>query len=241
MSTLILLRHGRSTSNTAGTLAGRTPGIHLDENGESQAMKAGERLRGVSLAAAVRSPMERCAQTLDLALASAGLTLPQDVDERFTECDYGAWSNRPLAELTSEALWPTIQSQPSAVTFPGGESMHQMRERMVAGVADWNARLGEHDAWLLVSHGDPIKALVSDALGQPFDNFQRIMVDPASMCVIHYPVKGSPLLVCTNSTSGQLRQLVPTAPAAQLGGGAGTDHSEASAEEGQANDSPSAT
>lgn len=229
MTTLLLLRHGRSTSNTAGTLAGRTPGIRLDEQGESQAMTAGERLRGVQLAAAVRSPMERCEQTLSLALGSAGSQLEPQVDDRFTECEYGSWSNRALSELSSEPLWSTIQSEPSRVRFPEGESMLEMRERMVQGVAEWNERLGPDATWLLVGHGDPIKALISHALGQPFDHFQRIVIDPASISVIHFPAQGNPLVVCTNSTHGQVRQLVPGAPGPQLGGGlgAGTEPTEA--------------
>lgn len=234
MTLLLLVRHGRSTSNVAGTLAGRAPGIRLDPTGESQAMAVGERLRGIRLDAAVHSPLQRCRETLELALASAALDVPTTEDNRFTECDYGAWTGRGLAELTAEPLWATIQQSPSRVTFPEGESMTQMARRMVQGVAEWNQRLSaaapeQEPVWALVSHGDPIKAVLSDALGQRLDDFQRIVVDPASVSIIHYPTPAQaadgqrPLVLAMNTTAGQLRERLPSAPSGpQLGGGLGS-------------------
>lgn len=231
MSLVVLVRHGRSTSNTAGTLAGRAPGITLDERGESQAMAVGERLRGVRLAAAVRSPMLRCEQTLNLALTSAGLTPPVHVDDRVTECDYGLWTGRSLAELTQEALWQQVQGNPSQVVFPEGEAMSAMAERMVASVQDWNARLaaplGEPEpVWLLVSHGDPIKAVLSHALGQSLDDFQRIVVDPASISLVRFPSpgeQGTPTVIAMNTSAGQLAdRLAGAGHGPQLGGGLGS-------------------
>ncbi|MEL4357120.1 MULTISPECIES: MSMEG_4193 family putative phosphomutase [unclassified Luteococcus] len=234
MTILLLVRHGRSTSNAAGTLAGRAPGIALDQQGESQAMGVGERLRGVRLAAAVHSPLQRCRQTLELALASGALDVPVTEDGRFTECGYGDWTGRSLAELAAEPLWRRVQAEPSRVRFPDGESMAEMAERMVSGVANWNRRLGQaqpdgEPVWLLVSHGDPIKALLSDALGQRLDDFQRIVVDPASVSIIHYPsdqqrAEGRPpMVLAMNTTAGQLKHRLPGAPAGpELGGGLGT-------------------
>lgn len=236
MTILLLVRHGRSTSNAAGTLAGRAPGVLLDETGESQAMQVGERLRGVALDAAVCSPVERCRRTMDLALGSAGLDLTVRTDERFTECNYGEWTGRKLSELADEPLWATVQKTPSQVHFPGGESMQQMAQRMVDGVQQTCRELaaeapeGTEPVWLLVSHGDPIKAVLSHALGQQLDDFQRIVVDPASVSIVRYPgaeQSTPPLVLAMNTTAGQLRErLGQTAPGPQLGGGLGS-HSDA--------------
>jgi 2,4-dienoyl-CoA reductase (NADPH2) len=73
VTTLILLRHGRSSANAAGVLAGRTPGIELDETGREQAARLVERLTGVPLAEVVCSPALRCAQTVAPLLAARGL------------------------------------------------------------------------------------------------------------------------------------------------------------------------
>ena len=63
MATVILVRHGRTTANVTGMLAGRLPGVRLDETGTAQADRTGERLAAVRLASIVTSPLERCRQT----------------------------------------------------------------------------------------------------------------------------------------------------------------------------------
>ncbi|HCT80464.1 MAG TPA: phosphoglycerate mutase [Micromonosporaceae bacterium] len=185
MTTLILLRHGRTTANTEGVLAGDSP-VPLDETGVAQAQAAGARLAGLSLKAVVTSPLERCRQTLSLALP--GVT--PAVENGLTECGYGEWSGRKLSELTDEPQWRTVQQHPSAVVFPGGEAMAAMASRAVAAVRRWNAIVagenGPDSTWLACSHGDVIKSIVADALGMHLDLFQRIHVAPGSLTVIRY-------------------------------------------------------
>lgn len=213
MSTIVLLRHARSTANGDGVLAGRASGVTLDETGAEQAGLAAERLAGIDFAAVVSSPLERCQQT-----AAAVTAMPLHLDERFTECDYGEWSGRPLTELASEPLWAAIQAKPSEVHFPNGERMADMRERVVAGVADWDARLGEDATWLLVSHGDLIKTVLSHALGQDFDDFQRILIDPASISVVRW-AQPRPHVVTMNSHAGLVAPLLGASGGGpQLGG-----------------------
>ncbi|MFE9397811.1 histidine phosphatase family protein [Streptomyces flavidovirens] len=226
MATLILVRHGRSTANTAGLLAGWTPGVTLDERGAAQAAALPGRLAGVPLAAAVTSPLERCRETLQ-PLLEARPGLPSHTDERIGECHYGDWSGRKLAELSDEPLMAAVQQHPSSVTFPGGESMRAMQARAVDAVRDWNARIdaehGEDAVYLMCSHGDIIKSVVADALGLHLDLFQRIHVDPCSLTVIRYTAL-RPFLVRLGDT-GDLASLAPRDNGndgdAAVGGGAG--------------------
>ncbi|GAA0502284.1 phosphoglycerate mutase [Paractinoplanes deccanensis] len=230
MATVLLLRHGRTTANATGELAGRRP-VELDDTGRGQARRAGERLSALPLAAVVTSPLIRCRSTVELALP--GVT--PVVDEDLTECGYGDWEGRPLKELAKEDLWPVVQQHPSAAVFPNGEAMAAMSARAVAAVRRWDARItaehGPEALWLACSHGDVIKAIVADALGLHLDQFQRIVADPASVSVIRYtPTR--PFVVRVNDTS-DLASLVPPQksatdaeePAAQsdaaVGGGAG--------------------
>ncbi len=233
MTTVLLLRHGRTAANADGGLAGRRP-VELDETGVAQARAVGGRLAAVPLVAVVTSPLNRCRTTLDLALPGATAV----VDERLIECGYGDWEGQPLKKLAKEKLWATVQMHPSAVTFPGegGEAMAAMAGRAVAAIRDWDGRVGaEHgpDAvWLACSHGDVIKAIVADALGMHLDLFQRIGVDPGSVTVIRYtPVR--PFVLRLNDTGGDLSVFRPpkrrrrrgSRPAdsdAAVGGGAGT-------------------
>ncbi|MEU3922837.1 histidine phosphatase family protein [Streptomyces sp. NPDC029004] len=226
MATLILVRHGRSTANTAGVLAGWTPGVFLDQRGAAQAAELPGRLADVPLAAAVSSPLERCVQTLQPLLdARPGLEL--QTDERIGECHYGDWSGRKLAELADEPLMEVVQQHPSAAQFPGGESMRAMQARAVDSVRDWNARVeaahGEDAVYVMCSHGDLIKSLVADALGMHLDLFQRIHVEPCSVSAIRY-TRTRPFLLRLGDT-GDFGSLVPRGNggggAGVVGGGAG--------------------
>ncbi|MEU0134506.1 histidine phosphatase family protein [Streptomyces sp. NPDC006296] len=234
MPTLILVRHGRSTANTSGVLAGRTPGVSLDERGAAQAAALPGRLSALTFAAAVSSPLQRCRETLrPLLEARPGLAL--HTEDRISECDYGDWSGRKLAELSDEPLMRIVQQHPSAAAFPGGESMRAMQARAVEAVRDWNARIeaehGEDAAYVMCSHGDIIKALVADALGMHLDLFQRIQADPCSVTAIRY-TRLRPFLLRLGDT-GDFASLAPreqaieadaagdTATDAAVGGGAG--------------------
>lgn len=237
MATVLLLRHGRTTANADGTLAGRLP-AELDDRGKEQAAVAGDRLRagGVVLAGVVSSPLIRCQQTVSLALPGVAIAS----DDRLIECGYGDWEGQPLKKLAKDKLWPVVQHHPAGARFPGehGEAMADMAARANAAIRDWDARFatshGPGAVWLACSHGDVIKAIVADALGLHLDQFQRIMIDPGSFTVIRYtPTR--PFVCRLNDTGGDLSALRPPAPRkrarrkaadtsgdAIIGGGAGT-------------------
>ncbi|MEU6059471.1 histidine phosphatase family protein [Streptomyces sp. NPDC047097] len=235
MATLILVRHGRSTANTDGVLAGWTPGIALDERGAAQAAALPGRLDGVPLAAAVSSPLQRCRETLR-PLLDARPGLPLHTDDRIGECHYGDWSGRKLSELSGEPLMEVVQQHPSDAAFPGGESMRSMQARAVDAVREWNARVeaehGPDAVFLMCSHGDIIKSVVADALGMHLDLFQRVHVDPCSVTAIRY-TRLRPFLLRLGDT-GDLTGLAPrertdadpgrdaaASGNAEVGGGAG--------------------
>ncbi|HLN76290.1 MAG TPA: histidine phosphatase family protein [Nocardioidaceae bacterium] len=233
MATLILARHGRTTANATGVLAGRTKGVGLDEHGFVQARAAAERLAGLALATIVTSPLQRCRETAREVskLQNGGAKVIWD--KRLLECDYGSWTGKELKTLAKEPLWKTVQAHPSAATFPDGESMAQMMARSVAAVRDWDARVevehGPDAVWLAVTHGDVIKAVLADALGMHLDLFQRIGVDPASLSVVRYtPLR--PFVLSVNSLAGDMSGLKPPRKRrshgrrdsdAAIGGGAG--------------------
>jgi probable phosphomutase (TIGR03848 family) len=206
---VLLVRHGL-TAGTGTVLAGRTPGIPLDDRGREQAAALAARLAAVPLDAIVTSPLERCRQTAD-AIASArnGHPLAVQEDERVAEVRYGDWTGKPLKRLAKDPLWQVVQAHPSGARFPGedGESMPDVQHRAVSAVRDWNARLGRDATYLICSHGDVIKSLIADSLGMHLDLFQRIQVDPCSLSVIRYtPFR--PFLLRMNDTGGTVSGLV---------------------------------
>jgi probable phosphomutase (TIGR03848 family) len=214
MATVILARHGRTTANTAGVLAGRTKGVHLDERGVEQARATGRRLAELRLAAVVTSPLERCRETAREIAAQLEEPPPVSRERGLLECDYGTWTGREIKTLAKEPLWRTVQAHPSAAVFPDGESMADMSARGIAAVRRWDAAVeaehGSDAVWLACSHGDLIKAILADALGIHLDAFQRIVVDPGSLSVVRYtPLR--PFVVTMNSSAGSLEHLRPPA------------------------------
>ena len=234
MATLILARHGRTTTNASGVLSGRTKGVHLDDRGVEQSRIAGERLTGLPLAAVVTSPLERCRETAREIVRQQPTELKVVTERGLMECDYGSWTGKELKALAKEPLWRTVQAHPSAAEFPEGETMAEMSSRAVLAIRRWDAQVeAEHGAgavWLAVSHGDVIKAILADTLGIHLDAFQQIVVDPASLSVVRYtPLR--PFVVSMNTAGGDLSHL--KAPAkkrrrrtassdAAVGGGAGS-------------------
>ncbi|MFL6137177.1 MAG: histidine phosphatase family protein [Frankiaceae bacterium] len=238
MTTVLLVRHGRTTANSSGVLAGWSEGVGLDDAGREQAAALAERLRPVPLATIVTSPLQRCRETAD-ALADGRDGTPLEADDRVGECHYGDWTGMELKKLAKDPLWRVVQVHPSAAVFPGqdGEALRTTQARAVEAVRDWNARLGDEATYLVCSHGDVIKAIVADALGLHLDLFQRIQVDPCALTVIRYTAL-RPFVARLNDVGGRVDDLLPpkrrprrrrsaTAPAAAsasdavVGGGAG--------------------
>jgi probable phosphomutase (TIGR03848 family) len=227
MTTLILVRHGRTAANRNGILAGWTPGVQLDEKGIEQATAANLRLQGIPLSGLVSSPLERTVETSEIIVGDRDLDIA--LDPRIGECHYGDWTGRALKDLAKEPMWKVVQSQPSAAIFPGpdGESLRNMAHRAIDAVHHWNEQFGPDGIYVMVSHGDVIKAIVSNALGTHLDLFQRVQIDPCSISVIEY-TSSRPFAIHVNDTGSDLTRLVPTKKSrrgksgdAVVGGGSG--------------------
>jgi probable phosphomutase (TIGR03848 family) len=202
------------TAETGTVLTGHKRGVHLNDAGVRQAEAAATRIAVLPLAAIVTSPLERCVDTAQVVIDAqreAGREPAWHTDDRLVEARYGAWTGRPMKDLVKDPMWPVVQQHPSAAVFPGGESMAEIAARAIAAVRDWDARLGEKAVWVACSHADVIKAVVADALGLHLDQFQRIVVDPASVSVVRY-TKTRPFVLRTNDTGADLAAYVPPRP-----------------------------
>ena len=220
---LVLIRHAHSQANAKGILSGRLPGNNLSEKGVSESKKLAERLGSFNPASIRISPMPRCLQTIQpwLDLLPAAISSKVVVDEDLNEVDYGSWSGKKLATLSRTKSWRIVQNYPSAMLFPGGESIAHMQQRAIKIVS--HITQGRHTSpTVLVSHGDVIKAIVAHALGMHLDNFQRIVIDPCSVTVIEYHDM-KPRIVVLNDTRSELNSIFTkkTKPRLLLGGGGG--------------------
>lgn len=207
-ATLVLLvRHGQ-TPTTGATLPGRAPGLHLADTGVEQANRVAERIApfGAKVAAVYASPLERTRETA----APIGKALGQRVriDRGLLECDFGDWTGAALKDLRKLPEWDTVQRYPSGFRFPAGESFTEMQTRITGAVG---VLVAKHPGQVVVavSHADPIKAAVADALGTHLDLFQRIVVSPCSVSAVLYG-PGGPAVLCVNSTGRELTALAPS-------------------------------
>jgi probable phosphoglycerate mutase len=199
-SVVLLVRHGL-TPTTGIKLPGRAPGLHLSDAGRRQAEAAAERIGKVAKIAAVYcSPITRAretAQPIGRAVKRA-LRIERDL----ADLDIGEWTGMSLKQAARRPEWETVQRNPSSFRFPGGESFPEMQTRMTSALGRIVAR---HPGQIVVavSHADPIKAAVAQALGTPLDLFQRIMIAPSSITVVAYR-RGGPSVLTVNSLSGDL-------------------------------------
>jgi probable phosphomutase (TIGR03848 family) len=204
VTTLVLVRHA-TTAATGKRLGGWTPGVHLDAPGRAQAAATAERLAHLPIAAVYASPLERTQETAKVIARAHGLRVRTRRD--LGEVDYGDWTDTPLGQLRRRSLWTVIQTAPSRVTFPGGESIRGAQTRAVEALETLAA---EHrdETIVVVSHADVIKAVLAHFLGMPLDTFQRLHVAPASVSVLHL-AEGAPPVVSRINDDGPLAAPAP--------------------------------
>ncbi len=197
---VLLIRHGQ-TPTTGQILPGRAPGLHLSEHGRTQAEAVAQRLTGVNLAALYTSPLERARETAAPTEAATGKTAT--VEPALLECDFGDWTGEQLSSLAKLKQWRLVQTAPSTFRFPGGESFVELQTRMIALLE--RLRIA-HPGGIVAcfSHADPIKALLTHAMGTHLDHFQRVDVGTGSISVIDWPGDGAPIVRTVNSTHGPL-------------------------------------
>ncbi|HVM64945.1 MAG TPA: MSMEG_4193 family putative phosphomutase [Acidimicrobiales bacterium] len=204
-TTVLLVRHG-TTATTGKVLPGRARGLHLSDAGKAQAVAVAERIAALQRVDAVHSsPLERARETAAPIAAARGLRVT--VDRSLLECDFGEWTGAELKALMKQPEWATVQRYPSGFRFPGGESFVEMAARAQSAVTGLVTRYAG-GVVVGVSHADPIKAVVADALGTPLDLFQRIVISPCSVTAIVYGPVG-PTVLAVNHT-GDLASLRPS-------------------------------
>jgi probable phosphomutase (TIGR03848 family) len=203
MTLLLLVRHGHTP--TAGkVLTGWERGVHLTERGRGQAEELARRLDGVPIDAVYSSPLERCRETA--APLSRARGIATRVHRGLIETGYGDWTGRSIPQLRRTKLWRTLQHTPSAIRFPGGETLRDVQARALDAV---ETIAGAHaDATVVVvTHADVVRLLLAHFAGVHLDLFERFIVEPASISAIAIH-DGRAAIVKVNDT-GELGSLVP--------------------------------
>ena len=180
---VLLIRHGENAWVGTDRLAGRTPGVFLNEKGRSQAAALADMLKSQPLAAIYSSPLERCLETAQP--VADVLNLPVRHEPGVLEVDYGAWRAQSLKDLAQLPEWQMVQHFPSTFRFPEGETLREVQARAVATVE----RLHEdhpNEVVAVFSHGDVIRTTIAHYMGTPLDLFQRVHISTASISVLSF-------------------------------------------------------
>jgi broad specificity phosphatase PhoE len=181
MTRLLLIRHG-ATDAVGRELAGRRTGVALNAEGRAQADRLVERLDGVAIDLIAASPLERARDTARPLARARGLPV-RDIAE-INEIDYGDWQGATMSTLSQrDAYWATYNAFRSFSRVPNGELLLETQLRMVQAVERLR-REGAGQCMVLVSHGDPIRALLLYLLGMPIDFISRLDVAPASISAV---------------------------------------------------------
>lgn len=199
MPTLLLIRHGENEYVAKGRLAGRLPGVHLNEKGIQQADAVANVLANVPIKGVYSSPLERCLETARPLGDKLGLdVIPR---EGLLEIDFGDWQDKTIKQLRHRKLWKVVQGNPARMQFPGGETFANAQMRVVAELEALCKMHAPRDIITCVSHSDLIRLAVAYYIGTPLDLFQRISVSPASISTLHLGGSGSRVINVNHGVS----------------------------------------
>ena len=181
MTTIYLVRHGENDF-TGKRLVGRMPGVHLNDKGKKQAEDAAKALVSKNIRAIYSSPLERAYETA-LPLSTA-LKLPIQTNNGLQEVDYGDWQGITVQKMRKLDLFKLVQTSPSKVQFPNGESYAAAQKRVVDTLVEIAGRSGEKSAVVCFSHCDSIRLAIAWVIGMPIDAFHSLTADTGSISMV---------------------------------------------------------
>jgi probable phosphomutase (TIGR03848 family) len=197
LTTFLLIRHALCDP-VGRSIAGRKPGVHLNDLGRQQAERLAERLRPIALEGVYSSPLERALETARPIASSTGRQV--QTADAWNEIDFGDWTGRTLADLDPLPEWRRFNTFRSSSTIPGGESMAEVLGRVLRDVDRLRSLHPAPTACVaVVSHGDVLRSLVVHMLGAPLDEFRRVEISPASVSILEITDE-TPRLLLLNST-----------------------------------------
>jgi len=182
MNRLLLIRHAMNDW-VGKRVAGWTPGISLNEEGQTQAARLAEWLQSVPLEAIYSSPLERAVETADPIAISHGLDI--EIRDSIGESRYGELDGKRIEEIFKSELWEQWLRHPSRTRFPGAETTYEVQVRVVAALEQI---LQDHPEGniAVVSHADPVRVAVAHYIGLPLDLVGRLWVSPASVTTMRF-------------------------------------------------------
>jgi probable phosphoglycerate mutase len=190
---LLLIRHGENEYVKTNKMAGRIPGIRLNEKGRKQAQALGEALKDFPITAIYSSPLERAMETAEPIAEARKLQIIQEPD--LMDANIGKWEGKSWKVLSLTKAWKIVQQAPSRFRFPEGESFPEAQTRYVNVIERIvKKHYKPKDIVAVIFHADPIKLVVAHLLGLPLDHFQRLSCNTGSLTMLHVSEAGANLI-----------------------------------------------
>lgn len=181
---LVIVRHGRPEADSRGRCYG-TLDVALSRRGVRDSEELAARLTSVPLSALYTSPRRRALATAEA--IAAGRQLAPVEDERLRELDFGTFEGRTYAEIERDEpeVFRRWMTEPTAVTFPDGESFSELRTRVGAALDEY--RLA-HDGQTIavVAHGGVVRAALAEVLSLPDERVFAIDVGYCRVSVVDW-------------------------------------------------------
>ncbi|MBI5859918.1 MAG: histidine phosphatase family protein [Nitrosarchaeum sp.] len=180
MGSIIFLRHGQAKNNIERILTGRTPGIPLTEKGIDQAEKAAKFLEHMNISAIYSSPIERAKHTAEI--VGKHNSLDVTIDDRLIELDMGKFTGVPYDEIfTSHGnVFMKFYNGELEIAHNGVETFSEVKKR-VLGIVDHVIENHPDQNVVLVTHMDPIKAMLSTVVDLTPTNLFELIIANASL------------------------------------------------------------
>jgi 2,3-bisphosphoglycerate-dependent phosphoglycerate mutase len=180
LGSIIFLRHGQAKNNIERVLTGRTPGVPLTEKGIEQAEKAAKFLEHMNISAIYSSPIERAKHTAEI--VGKHNSLDVIIDDRLIELDMGKFTGVPYDEIFSSHgnVFMKFYNGELEIAHNGVETFSEVKKR-VLGIVDHVIENHPDQNVVLVTHMDPIKAMLSTVVDLTPENLFELIIANASL------------------------------------------------------------
>ncbi len=210
---IIMVRHGQARNNVERKLAGRMDGVPLTPEGVRQARHAAKMLASAGVSAIYSSPIERAAETARMISEECGV--PVTIDERLTEIDMGKFTGMTFEEVVSghDDIFAKFYGGDVEIAHKGVETFEQVRRRVTGIVSEVLSGGGDADGSgkgaaddndddngnaVLVTHMDPIKAMLGEIAGISPERLLHAEIANAALNVFRKEADGSLSLLALN-------------------------------------------
>ena len=180
MGQVIFLRHGQAKNNTERILAGRTEGIPLTDTGVEQAKHTSELLKHMNISAIYSSPIQRAKHTAEI--VGEHNSLDVTIDDRLIELDMGKFTGMPYDEIFNSHgnVFMKFYNGELEIAHNGVETFAAVKKR-VLGIVDHIIEKHPDENIVLVTHMDPIKAMLSTIVDLSPTNLFELIIANASL------------------------------------------------------------